>query len=144
MPPSPIFDRTSVATYTEDVLKWWRTNGSGFKQWACAARVVFAISPNSAACERVLSLLKLMFGDEQLSILADAIHPRRPHASCFATTTGSLVDVRVCTHVHMRCDIDRPRTHAHSESHNVYRRNFREISGKSASICEEIVSGNLR
>ena len=40
---APIFDRTSVATYTEDVLKWWRTNGSGFKQWACAARVVFAI-----------------------------------------------------------------------------------------------------
>ena len=95
---APIFDRTSVATYTEDVLKWWRTNGSGFKQWACAARVVFAISSNSASCERVLSLLKLMCGDEQLSILADAIHPRRPHASLQRPGHWLMFEfVRMCT-----------------------------------------------
>ena len=41
--------------------------------WALAARMVFAISPNSASCERVFSLLKLMFGNEQMSTLADAI-----------------------------------------------------------------------
>ena len=44
-----------------------------FKQWALAARVVFAISPNSASCERVFSLIKQLFGDQQLSTLADAI-----------------------------------------------------------------------
>ena len=70
---APAFDRGDVAAYTEGVLKWWRTNGSGFKQWALAARIVFAISPNSASCERVFSLVKLMYGDQQISTLADAI-----------------------------------------------------------------------
>ena len=67
-------------------MKWWQTNGGTFKQqWAIAARVVFALSPSSAtllfysllltpySCERVLSLLKQMFGDQQISTLADAI-----------------------------------------------------------------------
>ena len=49
------------------------SNGSGFKQWALAARIVFAISPNSASCERVFSLLKLMFGEQQIRTLADTI-----------------------------------------------------------------------
>ena len=43
------------------------------RAWALAARVVFAISPNSASCERVFSLLKNLFGDEQMSALADYI-----------------------------------------------------------------------
>ena len=43
------------------------------KKWATAARIVFAISPNSASCERVFSLLKLMFAEQQLSSLADVI-----------------------------------------------------------------------
>ena len=69
----PSFSGGDVAAYTEGVLTWWRTNGGGFKQWALAARIVFAISPNSASCERVFSLLKLMFGDQQMSTMADAI-----------------------------------------------------------------------
>ena len=59
--------------YTEGVLTWWRTNGGAFKHWALAARIVFANSPDSASCERVFSLLKLMFGDQQMSALGDAI-----------------------------------------------------------------------
>ena len=39
--------------------------------WALAARIVFAISPNSASCERVFALLKNLFGDEAMSALAD-------------------------------------------------------------------------
>ena len=64
-----------------------------------ALRVLFLpLSPNSAACERVLSLLKLMFGDEQLSILADAIHPRRPHASLQRPGHWLMFEfVRMCT-----------------------------------------------
>ena len=68
---APTFDKADVEAYTKAVLEWWQTNGNSFKSWALAARIVFAISPNSASCERVFSLLKLMFGDQQLSSLAD-------------------------------------------------------------------------
>ena len=36
-------------------------------------RIVGSFTPNSAAAERVFSLLKLMFGDIQISSLADMI-----------------------------------------------------------------------
>ena len=70
---SPIFGRTSVADYTEEVLTWWRTHSGAFPRWALAARIVFALSPNSASCERVFSLLKQFFGDQQMRSLADNI-----------------------------------------------------------------------
>ena len=54
-------------------MKWWRINGSSFPAWTRAARVVFALSPNSASCERVFSLLESMFDEEQRSTLADAL-----------------------------------------------------------------------
>ena len=38
-----------------------------------AARIAFALSPNSASCERVFALLKEMFGEDQLSALADQL-----------------------------------------------------------------------
>ena len=34
---------------------------------------MFALTPNSAACERVFSLMKSMFTDEQLSCLGDML-----------------------------------------------------------------------
>ena len=34
---------------------------------------MFALTPNSAACERVFSLLKSMFSDEQRSCLGDLL-----------------------------------------------------------------------
>ena len=37
------------------------------------ARIVFAISPNSASCERVFALLKNLFGEEQSLSLADYV-----------------------------------------------------------------------
>ena len=40
---------------------------------SAAAEIVFAFTPNSAAAERVFSLLKAMFGDQQLGALADII-----------------------------------------------------------------------
>ena len=36
-------------------------------------QIVGSFTPNSAAAERVFSLLKLMFGDTQMSALADMI-----------------------------------------------------------------------
>ena len=40
---------------------------------ALAMRIVGSLTPNSAAAERVFSLLKLMFGETQISSLADMI-----------------------------------------------------------------------
>ena len=48
-------------------------NAKVIPAWALAARIVFAISPNSASCERVFALLKHMFGDQQASTLSDYI-----------------------------------------------------------------------
>ena len=39
----------------------------------CAARIIFALAPSSAASERVFSLVNSMFGKEQLKSLADFI-----------------------------------------------------------------------
>ena len=46
---------------------------NSFKAWALAARIVFAISPNSASRERVFSVLERLFGDQQLSSLSDLL-----------------------------------------------------------------------
>ena len=62
-----------MADYTKAVLSWWRANGGCFKTWALAARIVFAISPNSASCERVFALLKRLFGELQMNSLADLL-----------------------------------------------------------------------
>ena len=68
------FDKTSVNDYTEAILGWWRAaNCSAFPAWALAARIVFAISPNSASCERVFALLRNLFGELQVNSLADYI-----------------------------------------------------------------------
>ena len=66
-----VIPSTDIADFTAQVLAWWRANASQIPAWASAARIVFALSPNSASCERVFSLLESMFGDEQMSSLAD-------------------------------------------------------------------------
>jgi len=70
---APTFDHSSVDDYTKGLLEWWHKNGGRFPAWARAARVVFALTPNSASCERVFALLKRMFGEQQLAALADQI-----------------------------------------------------------------------
>ena len=45
----------------------------GEAAWAIAARIVFAMLPSSAPCERVFSLVECMFGQDQLSSLADQL-----------------------------------------------------------------------
>jgi len=64
---------TESHAFTEQVLHWWAVNGSKFPAWADAAQIIFAFTPNSAAAERVFSLLKSMFGDQQMQTLADII-----------------------------------------------------------------------
>ncbi|KAL1526815.1 hypothetical protein AB1Y20_015507 [Prymnesium parvum] len=60
-------------SFTRDVLNFFRDHGSEFPAWASAARVVFAFTPNSAAAERVFSLLNSMYTKNQIASLADGI-----------------------------------------------------------------------
>ena len=58
-----VVDTTSMEAFTNSILLFWRRNGQKFPTWAVAARIMFAMTPNSASAERVFSLLKAMFGD---------------------------------------------------------------------------------
>ena len=71
VPAPPWLEDTRISTIFPAVS--WRTNGKSFPKWAYAARIAFALSPNSASCERVFSALKLMFGDQQMAALGDYI-----------------------------------------------------------------------
>ena len=64
---------THVTRSSPCVDRWRDADKSQFPTWALAMRIVGSWTPNSAAAERVFSLLKAMFGDEQLSALVDMI-----------------------------------------------------------------------
>ena len=66
-------DHKDVKVFTDSVLNWWASHGSKFPAWAEAARIVFSFTPNSAAAERVFSLLKIFFPDVRGTALADII-----------------------------------------------------------------------
>lgn len=70
---APPFDKSDVDDFTDSLLTWWRINGKSFPAWAMAARIAFAISPSSAACERVFALITQLFGEQQMSTLADIL-----------------------------------------------------------------------
>lgn len=65
--------QSDVASYTEFVLRWWQSHCNSFPEWGKAARIVFSMSPNSASCERVFSLLQVMFGESRSAALADML-----------------------------------------------------------------------
>jgi hypothetical protein len=66
-------DPADIEAFTTSVLAFWRTHRCALPMWAKAARIVFALSPNSASCERVFSLLASMFTPEQKATLGDAL-----------------------------------------------------------------------
>ena len=68
-----VVDTTSMEAFTNSILLFWRRNGPKFPTWAVAARIMFAMTPNSASAERVFSLLKAMFGDARACSLSDLI-----------------------------------------------------------------------
>jgi hypothetical protein len=70
---APAIDHSDVHTFTEAVLDFWRKQGKKMPTWRKMALRVFAIPPNSAASERVFSLLEAMFGKDQISALSDMI-----------------------------------------------------------------------
>ena len=55
------------------VLSFWADYGKQFPTWALAMQIIGSFTPNSAAAERVFSMLNMMFGDTQMSALVDMI-----------------------------------------------------------------------
>ena len=70
---APAMDHSDVHAFTEAVLEFWRKHGKKMPMWCKMAKRVFAIPPNSAASERVFSLLEAMFGKDQDASLSDMI-----------------------------------------------------------------------
>lgn len=68
-----VIDSSSMQSFTDSILLFWRNNGAKFPKWAEAARILFAMTPNSASAERVFSLLTAMFDDSRASALSDLI-----------------------------------------------------------------------
>ena len=69
MPGQPHF----MKEFTKAVLSFWQVNASNIPTWAAAARIAFAVQPNSAESERVFSILTRVFGRERDACLADEI-----------------------------------------------------------------------
>jgi len=70
------FSSDDVDLYTDAVLSFWAqapSGANGMPTWVRAAKIAFAMTPNSASCERVFSMLSVMWGEQQLNSLADAI-----------------------------------------------------------------------
>jgi len=65
---SKVADLTAV-----DVLSWWRANGKAIPTWCTWARKILAISPSSAAVERVFSLLNAYVGSRQDALLDESL-----------------------------------------------------------------------
>ena len=70
---APALDHSDVSAFSTAVLQFWREHGKKMPAWRKAAKIVFAIPPNSAASERVFSLLATMFGKDQDNSLSDLI-----------------------------------------------------------------------
>mmetsp|Transcript_2703 Transcript_2703/g.7883 ORF Transcript_2703/g.7883 Transcript_2703/m.7883 type:complete len:135 (+) Transcript_2703:445-849(+) len=68
-----VVNRADVKEFNMHVLNWWACNRSKNPYWAMAARITFSLTPSSASCERVFSLLKCMFGHLQSASLADQV-----------------------------------------------------------------------
>ena len=56
-----------------DPVEWWRLNSTTLPCLSTCARKIFLIQPSSAAAERVFSLLKASFGEQQDSSLQDYV-----------------------------------------------------------------------
>ena len=54
-------------------LEWWKSNTTALPCWSLAACKVLLIQPSSAAAERVFSLLKSSFGEQQDKSLKDYV-----------------------------------------------------------------------
>ena len=68
-----VVDMSNAEAFTKAVLRFWRAHGGKFPTCSKAARIIFALTPSSAAAEHVFSQLKLLFGDNRCSSLSDML-----------------------------------------------------------------------
>jgi hypothetical protein len=66
-------DHGDVGGFTAGILTWWKNHATEVGAWSEAAKIAFAMAPNSAGAERAFSMLKTLFGSNQDSALADSI-----------------------------------------------------------------------
>lgn len=80
-----------MKAFTKSVLGFWAANAKKIPSWSMAARLVFAVQPNSAECERVFSILTRVFGQQRERCLADEISASlMQHKLCSSTTKDLL------------------------------------------------------
>jgi hypothetical protein len=65
-------DHGDVGDFTIGILSWWKSCASEVGAWSEVARITFAMAPNSAGAERVFSLLRILFGNNQDFALYDS------------------------------------------------------------------------
>ena len=70
--PSYLAHAADVSS-TVDTLRWWEDHKNDLPAWSSAVRKTLLLQPSSAAAERVFSLLKNTFGDQQQTSLSDYI-----------------------------------------------------------------------
>ena len=56
-----------------DTLKWWKDHHEDLPHWLSVVQKLFSVQPSSSAAERVFSLLKNAFGEQQQSSLNDLV-----------------------------------------------------------------------
>jgi len=55
-------DHGDVGDFTDEILIWWKSHASEVGAWSEAARIAFAMAPNTAGAERAFTWLKTLFG----------------------------------------------------------------------------------
>jgi hypothetical protein len=81
-------DHSDVGDFTEGLLGWWKSHATEVGAWGDVALIAFAMAKNSAGAERVFSKLKILFGNNQDTSLADCIRILMRSAT---TTPSALV-----------------------------------------------------
>ena len=65
--------RAEGVSSTTCPLKWWQSNAEALPNWSRLAKKIVLLQPSSSSVERVFSLLKSTFGDQQDQSLQDYI-----------------------------------------------------------------------
>ena len=63
----------SIADVAAKKVEWWRQHAERLPHWAKAVKLVLLVQPSSASAERVFSLLRTAFSDQQEGALQDYI-----------------------------------------------------------------------
>jgi len=91
-------DHGDVGDFTEGILGWWKSHATEVGAWGDVALIAFAMTKKSAGAERAFSLLKIIFGNNQNTSLADKIR----ESMCSATKTPSALVRRTSEYVYLR------------------------------------------